>query len=389
MQKNDEISFKDLFEKHSLYFWIDMLQIYFKKEDILFLDSLVFEIDEDNSNSAKIELSKQKLHYTKIHIKGFDYWFKFDFVIDNEIVDWFTINFVRETKKINDKVVLIVYSQLLTLFENNNLDFDLLEFLQENFNLKDYPNYRRLDFCLDLSVSKSYILPHFTGFISKIWKWIDWFHETYYTRNIQNEKNTKMLTRIYDKKLDTFKKKKFFLYTHLDKNKFVNRVEIEIRPDYAKAIKLKLKDLLYNQKIKQDLFIQYLNLDLIELSKIDRDKITLLKFDNEKYDLSNNFQKIWFIPKNYLCYSNWYLRNILNQTWYKGFFQAIIWVYFDDDNRIIRGPKWELKYLTDRNPEKIINELISYLKQNLHFPQQKINKLLKPHITTPILILKK
>jgi hypothetical protein len=44
-----------------------------------------------------------------------------------------------------------------------------------------------------------------------------------------------MTTRIYDKKADTFKKKKAFLYTHLD-NENVNRIEVEIRPDYAETI---------------------------------------------------------------------------------------------------------------------------------------------------------
>gem|GEM_PF-2607875 len=70
-----------------------------------------------------------------------------------------------------------------------------------------------------------------------------------------------MITRIYDKKKDTFKKQKSFLYTHLN-TEHVNRVEVEIRKEYAMTIDHTLFEMISNPQLQFNIFIKYLNKDL-------------------------------------------------------------------------------------------------------------------------------
>gem|GEM_PF-6347523 len=68
----------------------------------------------------------------------------------------------------------------------------------------------------------------------------------------------------------------------------------------------------------------------------DYEKIEYSRIETREYDLSENFQKLGFIPKNYMDHANGYAKNILDQTGYDGFTQFILGNYFDDENKIVR-----------------------------------------------------
>lgn len=397
--------------KHSLYFWIDHLEVYLDKKEINFIDELVTEIDEDNSCSAFIELSDINFHYIKIAPRWYDYGYKFHMSwkqydnVQNKnrdiIIDAFSINFTREKNDLdNPRITLVIYSQLLTLY--NRQKFDLITFLKQNFSFYKQTNFRRPDFCLDVWLPKKEILPFFKKFKSKLSLQSDGFYQTYYTRNIMSDTNRLMITRIYDKLSDTFRKKKWHLYTHLNHTQ-VNRIECEIRKEYAQTITYNIYDLLENIHIQWAVFIKFVNKDLIKthrLSQCDINKIPFLESDKfahqyysrietRDFDLSTNFQKLGFIPKRYMDHANWYAKNILAQTWYKGFIQYIFWNYFDDQSKIQLLPSWDKKIKFSRKPEDLFWEMIEYLKNTLHFSDVKVYKLLERHIKKPTLKLKR
>lgn len=396
--------------KHSLYFWIDHLEVYLDKKEINFIDELVTEIDEDNSCSAFIELSDINFHYIKIAPRWYDYGYKFhmsrkhyDNVQNKDkdiIIDAFSINFTREKNDYdNPRITLVIYSQFLTLY--NRQKFDLITFLKQNFSFHKQTNFRRPDFCLDVWLPKKETLSYFKKFKSMISLQSDGYYQTYYTRNIQSDMNRLMITRIYDKLSDTFRKKKWHLYTHLN-HTHVNRIECEIRKEYAQTITYNIYDLLENIHIQWAVFIKFLNKDLIKkyrLTQKDINEIPFLKSDKlahqyysrietRDFDLSTNFQKIGFIPKRYMDHANGYAKNILAQTWYKWFIQYIFWNYFDDEKKIQTLPSWDKKIKFSRSPEDLFLNMILYLKETLHFSDAKVYKLLEPHIKKPILKLK-
>ncbi len=445
--------------KNTLYFWIDNLEIYITKEEINFLSDIVLEIDEDNSPSWYIELSDITFHYSKISPRGYDYGYKFlmiwktydqvKWINKDIIIDAFSINFLREKetkykydendnpiKQESNSMVLVLYSQIFTLY--NQGKFDLVSFLKQNFSLYKKTRYRRPDFCIDFNLPKPEIMKflRLRKYIkkkynhktekeeiiytqTKRWKIIpkveyrnyytavnlkkDGEYETYYTRNILSDENRLMLTRIYDKLSDTFRKKKGFLFTHLD-HPFVNRVEVEIRKEYAQTIWYNIYDLLENVSVQWSVFIEFLNKDLqpmyrlsqLDLESVpfihtipDYEKIEYSRIETREYDLSENFQKLGFIPKNYMDHANGYAKNILDQTGYDGFTQFILGNYFDDENKIVRDREWIPKYTCFRKPDVLLGFLIQYLRQRLDFPQQRLNTILRRYISIPKLQLKK
>jgi hypothetical protein len=89
-----------------------------------------------------------------------------------------------------------------------------------------------------------------------------------------------------------------------------------------------------------------------------------------------------------MAQANWYAKNILEQTWWQWFTQYIIWHSPDDseENLWLNGDK---NQKIERKPEFILDELVWYMKNILWYPQSKINKVLRTHLSTPILKPKK
>ena len=100
--------------------------------------------------------------------------------------------------------------------------------------------FTRIDICLDLiNVSVPYIYERIMSDsekkkISKIFfDPKDKGEQTIYFGEKSKEKNTYQLLRIYDKKADTKKKKKDYLYDFAD-CEHITRFEVELREDLAK-----------------------------------------------------------------------------------------------------------------------------------------------------------
>lgn len=353
-----------------------------------------FLCDYKSHNLQKLKLKKSEniiwdiningidFHFEKIKPAGFEKWFKFSFILNDEIVNSFSINFANDTKSTAWKHVFLIYSQILTYFNRKKLPFDLYKIISEFIEIPKKPTYRRLDICNDLNVSKSEFLKYFKKFDSKIK--LDsstWLYQTYYTRDIKTESNRAQTIRIYDKKLDSYRKKKISQYDHLHYD-FVNRIEVEVRSEKAKTIKNDLFSILHDKDLQKEIFINYLNEDLniyIDPLKLDIEKsLKITKEKKEKNNLEENYLKLWYVPKRTLAQANWYARNILHQTWWDWFMQYVFGFFPDEEKTQIINKDWKIvRFDIQRQPDDLLDNMFIFMKQRLNMPQKKVNSLIK------------
>lgn len=397
-----------------LFFWLDELEFTIENhdwtnmydEDTWLLPE--WNINDSNTDSAYIKLWWLDFYYDHFKPKGYSDWLKFRTVIDKIPVSTFAILKGRENvwiwHKTKDKVVF--YSSFFVLEKSWKLPFTLNEFYQAYLENKNN-QLRRMDVALDVPYTvkevNTYIFP-MVNFFSQIWqdKKNPLFSQTYYIKNPRTDWNRKYIFRIYDKILDTWKKKKWFLYPHLENNNDVRRIELELRSEECKRIiQFSISDILDNkyksvQRIFTKFFSKHTNL------KLSYEDIELKAYTNEKFDLKTHFLQHWHIPEDYVSRSHGYIKNIKINTGYTGLFQVILWVKYDEEQPIrdfatsyeyeICKKHWLYK-ATPKNRNifdwyTLLEELIKYLiKQKLR--QSLLNKIIKKYITTPKLKLTK
>ncbi len=385
---NKKIYTKSIY-KNYLFFGLDELEFTLEnsKKDIVFFNDLELNIDFDNSNVWYIEIFDLTFTYTKTYIKWYNYWLIFHLSIDWLSIPCFSIFFWKETNfkwkqgKSKDKVV--IYSSFFVLEKLWKLDFTIQQFVLINFI---NPELYRLDIALDLPYTIKELqktLFKWTEFFSAIWRDIKHseFHQTYYIKNPQSSQNRKYIIRIYDKILDTWKKKKHFLYPHLQKSTDVRRIELELRPIEADRLPYTIEEILENKdNCISKIFFTYLNKN-INPDYIKEDiNLELKKYTNQKINLKEQFLKTKHIPKDYVSRVNWYLQNIYTTTGFEWLIQTIYNLQFiswydlnkkqiiltkqPNYNFIIQLFEQQLKYLLKNN---IISErkLIFIFRKNL------------------------
>jgi len=403
--------------KDYIFFWLDELEFTiddYKKSVLIYdeenLQPLVWDLDFDNSNQWYINFATLNWSYTSFSTRGFEKWLKFSTIIDKKNIDLFCILKWRENKwidrKTKDKVVF--YSSFFVLENSNKLPFSINEFFETFFDWKK--TLYRLDIAFDLPYEIKKIKQNLfknVNFFSEIWidKKHPEFSQTYYIKNPLSNTNRKFIFRIYDKILDTWRKKKGFLYPHLENNPDVRRIELELRPEECKRfVWINITDILINKnKCVQKIFTKYFN--RFTEKKLKYDDIVLKKYVNEKFDLNSFYLENWHIPKDYVSHFHWYIKNIYQNTWYKGLFDCILWVKKTYEQTIktkttsfqaeFLKSKWydinKKLYMTNQNIFKwyeLLENLIEYL-YNSWLNQATIYKILKNNIKKPILKINK
>ena len=417
MKKNKK--FKNPLENY-LYFWIDMFEFNTSnlKKDFSLYSELVWNLDQDNSNIAYIELFDTIFSYKNINISWFWKWLIFETSIDwfpvpcFALLHWKPQDHLKKWWHSKDKIVL--YSSFFVLDSLQKLPFTVLEFIWTLFDYKNALLYR-LDACLDvpytiLELSKIFLDMKKPS--SAIWtdKKHPEFYQTYYLWEIQNSKNRNSLIRIYDKVLDTWKKHKAFLYPHLQNNNDVRRIELELRPEQAKRFhNYNIMELLENKNdVIGSIFSEYVNKRIPEKYHLEKGSLNIKTFPKRKFDLKQAFLDFWHIPKDYLKRSYWYVKKVVHNTWYNWLFQLLFNSEHTDIflqkniklcvNNILENKPYSLMInsQTIQNDDNTINayyevleEFILFWKNNPYLSWKKINKILKNNVTAIKIKLKK
>ena len=256
-----------------LYFNIDFLELKIVTIKWLsFFQELNWDIDQDNSSNGYLILEDLWLTYRKAKTKS-----NWELLIFSTSVDWIVFDIFAIIKgdkrwniKTSDKFVF--YSTWFTLEYHKKFKFTILDFYKKY--LKNCYNWlNRLDICLDVSNSVSFLIDNFFKkdfkFFSTLWNdnKNPMFAQTYYIKNPQSSKNREYIFRIYDKIEDSFKKHKSFLFPYINDYNEVRRIELEMRPHSCQRILQPLENILQNKNnIVNDIFSTF-----------------LLKYVNEKY----------------------------------------------------------------------------------------------------------
>ena len=354
-------------EFNYLFFWIDNFEFtIWNFEDNVYIENIVYNIDYDNTSFWYVEAFWVEFQYSKFLTSWYEYWLKFLTVIEWRIIDCFALLKWKKTKIMTSKNKVVFYSSFFILERLNKLPFTILEFMLCFWT----PKLHRIDLALDVELHISEINKFFfdwVNFFSQIWidKKNPNFSQTYYIWNPQSDRNRKFIFRIYDKILDSIKKKKSFLFPHLKDSQDVRRIELELRPEEcSRFIWYDCYDFLSNKdNILERVFCNYFN--KFSSFKIDFSQIKLTKYENIRFDLQSHYLKTWQIPKDYLSRSRWYLKNIKDNTGY----QWVLELLFDDNPNNFNYYKdikdffdSFLKFMKDKNVSK--NDINKILKKS-------------------------
>lgn len=318
-----------MLHKKALFWGIDHIELYLKTFDKFYDDHEVWHdfkgLDDDNSSQYYIFLFWKTCSVTKTFPKGFAYAFQFSVSIDDRPVQLFMIRFPNKNEH---RPSIVIYSSFFIL--EKYLEVSISYFLQQNFFVD---TIRRLDIALDVSIQIETLLKKYfknTRFTSQIGldrKSIG-FHQTYYIWEIQSDKNRKYIIRIYDKLLDTWKKNKGFLYSHLKNSPDVRRIELELRPHECERLPFTYQEILENKNNAiQRIFSDFLNKHWsIHLPS----GISLIPYHYDPYDLKAAYDQTGFIPKRYLASARWYFRKIIENTGFRWLAQTLASVEFSE-----------------------------------------------------------
>lgn len=243
------------------HFWIDHLEIYwtFKNENIF------KKLDFDNSNYSEM------WNFTYLKTKVPRYLYKIIFFKDN--YSMFAYYKWDNKQTIPTKDYIVIYSTAFRLNEN------ILLFLESNLELL---HCRRFDICLDIKYEINSLLKYFID--NSTWRDYknSWNIETRYYWQVRNTKNKRYIIRVYNKILDIIEKRKHKLYWDYLLEKYITRVELEIRPELAK--KVNYRELLTDKSILIWIYKNYLCKITDIFKQIKWENITL--FNNQYKKLS-------------------------------------------------------------------------------------------------------
>lgn len=339
-------------ENNIIHFWLDHLEVYgtFKFEKDLFET-----LDFDNSNYGEIE----DFTFTKNEVKKYKY--KIIFTKNNYSL--FAYYKWDDSQNIPTKDYIVIYS---TAFKLLSYD-EIIYFLEGYFTLK---HCRRFDICLDIDGNINDILKEFWEVpTSRVYK-KSWEIETLYIWEVKNTLNKRQLIRIYDKQKDLIQKKKLKLYDTYFTYDDVTRIEIEIRPEYARNVSY--QDL-FDDALLIGIFKNYIYKHSKIFESLSGEKVTLYKkketFDPEKFQAlyyktqrvniflghAKTIYNMWFCPVRVLI-TEWYIQELTKRAlWVQNIEKLIA------KEKRIKEQAYENKELL-LHPEKILSNIYKYGK---------------------------
>ncbi len=328
-------------KENILEFRLDYLTIFwtFKQEKDYF-DKLNFENTATSIfwkyNIIKVEIPRHKykiiFNYNNYSVFAYEKWEKYK--------QWVT--------KSQDKI--IVY---WTWFKTLPKEI-IFNFLNDNFDLR---HTSRADICIDINKDISDILKNFNENKIRTWEEIkkNWKIVTKYIWEKNKYKNKRYLIRIYDKKLDIKDKRREKLYKEYLAEKFITRVELELRSIYAKNI---FWYELFNDKCISWIFKHELSKFTDIFSFINDESISLLKpfninednFQSLAYDMgrrlnafiwsATSIYEIWFCPVRILIWE-WVIHDRTKKILWYGEVSEII--KREKEQKLLYKNRWYIR----------------------------------------------
>ena len=315
-----------------IHFGLDHLEVY---ATCKFEEDLFEKLDFDNSNYWELEdysftknevpKHKYKIIFTKDNYSLFAYY-KWDKDLPGII-------------KSKDK--LVIYS---TAFKLLSYD-EILYFLQGYF---DVGKCFRFDVCIDINLDIDSILGEFSRLDTGREFKKSGNIETRYIWESNKYKNKRQIIRVYNKILDIQVKHKHKLYKEYLAEKFVTRIELEVRSELAKNIGYKE---LFNDSILSGIFKNYLKKHTYLFDVKDVEHITLFRKPLLQVD-PEDYQSLLYKTKRRWIFI-WHARGIFN-LWFCPVRTLIAeWLILPKTERILW---WDLVQLLQEKEIELKNQ---------------------------------
>ena len=312
-------------------FWCDYLRLSFTNPIPKF-DELLFWIDSDNSNFWIVSIDNHNITYNKtITSNGFALTFITEY-------NWISIplfqyvKFNKDTRKLFHKSAKLdfygSYFRLEAIWEFSN--HALINYIK-SVSFED-PDITRYDYRIDyFSIAREVSIPSpdkicwYIHKKSNLVEWKSWWKLTDWL--VWNSQTWKYAIRYYDKKLDTNKKNKWFLYTDFLDYKSVHRLEFEFWRAFCREFSLShIDDLewkilavlgLEGKILERSIFYQYDSTSEITLENA-------WNFIKRFQNLWEKLYKAWYNPlkiieqnlvsKYWIEVTRWLIDDFLNST---------------------------------------------------------------------------
>lgn len=318
------VKIKENFQKFDkIDFWCDRLTLSYTNY-IDKLDNLLFWVDNDNSNFWTIEIDDHILTYNRLVTNN---WMWLSFICE---YNWVAVPLFQYVRFNKDTRILFWKSAKITIYWSyfrleNIWEFSLYSIINYIKTLSsEDPDITRYDFRIDYFSKDKYILvPEMEEVVwyihsqsekvswhtwNKLVDWVIWKSDTW-----------RYKIRYYDKKIDTEKKGKWFLYTDFLDYKSVHRLEFEFLRAFCRGFKLSnLSDL---------------ELKIYQVLNIDNQIYSSSLFYQYNSDSEITLDNVWRYVKRYINSSTKLLK-----AWYNPLFiieEAMIDQYWEDFARWI------------------------------------------------------
>lgn len=356
---------------------LDHLEIFFNWNDIIKKKyNFQKNINESNTSSGYLHYNDLEFQYKIVTPQNYKIWFTFSFIYKWHIIDAFNISFWDNEREIKTRSKITFYASFMVVYGN---DF-ILELIKEIFIYDNLEELRRFDIACDIPEKKENLIKHF--------KWkpttelnFDKDNKEYETYYFWSRKWKKILIRIYNKILDTFKKQKQFLYD-FRKTDNLTRFEIEFWSTEIKNInnelknkQLNFKSILSDKKMLLDLFYSR----AIKYNTFFSDKAFSdykIKYIPPKInDLNEYYLDNKKLPKRWQKNAIWISKKLIETIWLKEFLK-LCYNDFEDLKEIEKIIDFVNRHLKGNNKNKITKKL-KHIKNKPYKLEYKIELIEK------------
>lgn len=260
-------------------------------------ESMGIDIDNDNSNFAIVNIGWYDLTIDRTTVKGSGDWYKFTIDFNGFPTPLFLVRYYKW------KTIIDFYGSFFRLIDINYLPSDYLDKVVKCLDISYNSSISRIDYRLDffsdsqLKVQKyDDILKHsINASTLRIWK--KWQIMT--NRQCWDKNSKAVVFRLYDKLVDSVKKKKQHLYFDYFRFNSVHRLEFECNLKFCRWFSLNDLPLLLDKIYRVFWLSENKRIDKI-LYRYDKNKLVYTRKEVDLY-IHNLHKNINYITSNYIA----------------------------------------------------------------------------------------
>lgn len=367
-----------MYNKSTVNLSLDHLEILFSYMPVRKESGFVFKINESNTSNAFYNYKTEdgvlfEFKYSIVTPKNYDKWVTFTFVYKNKPIDAFNIAFWSKTWAIKTSNKITFYSSFIYIMWKENL----YSFIENVFNVNSFIWIRRFDIAVDIPENKKNLIESFTKVPNTTINF-NKEHNEYETYYFWDRKNRTILVRIYDKVIDTFKKKKEFLYDYLETDN-ITRVELEFWKNEIDSFNetypdmINYRNLLLDTKLLSDLFYSNIqkHLTYFQSKEYQKYDFTYLRNKKDEDELKDYYLKYNQLPKWYRQNWLWILKRLIDSLWFEALYGLLFETFDEKKENLEKFITYYYKHIANKIKHNVSRKNHYTPEQNLELHNEK------------------